>query len=160
MSIENLAKNHFTDPEKQQLDAAINTILGIIGQKTYNLSPKERSKYGKVGEQKKLLLTKVKQIHDSQPHLSSPDVDWEEFAADYASRNYAEMKYLELKSALLMILNIKIFHDRDNLIDALRDYQHAAYKNRFGSQFGYSAKVAQLRAFFPKTGKTKKKEDN
>ncbi len=159
MPIDNFGKNHFTEAEKQQLDAAISSILSIVAPKTYNLSPKERSKYGKVGEQKKLFLNKVKELHDSQPSLASPDVDWAEFDADYATRAYSEMKYLQLQSAVQMLLNIKILHDRDNLNDALRDYQHAGYKNRFGNQHGYSSKVEELKVFFPKTGKMKKKED-
>ena len=159
MPIENIGKNHFTDAEKQQLNDAVNTILEIVGPKTYNLSPKERSKYGKVGEKKKLLLNKVKQFHDSEPNLSSPDINWTEFNADYETRSYSEMKYAELKSALQMLLNIKILHDYDNHVDALRDYQHAVYKNRFGNQPGYSLKIDELKQFFPKTGKMKKKED-
>lgn len=157
MPIDNVAKNHFTDAQKQQLNDAINTILSIIEPNTYSLTPKERSKYGKVGEQKKLLLNKVKQFHDSQPNFSSPDVDWTEFEADYATRTYVEMKYLQLKSAMQMLLNMKILHDHDNHVDALRDYQYAIYKNKFGNQPGYSNKIEELKVFFPKTGKTKKK---
>lgn len=159
MPIDNLGKKHFTEAEKLQLDSSITTILNIVAPKSYNLSPKERSKYGKVGEQKKLFLNKVKELHDSQPFLASPDIDWVEFEADYATRAYSEMKYLELQSVLQMLLNIKILHDRDNLNDALRDYQHASYKNRFGNQIGFSSKVEELKVFFPKTGKTKKKDD-
>ena len=159
MPIENIGKNHFTDAEKQQLDDAIQTILDIVGPNAYNLTPKERSKYGKVGEQKKLLINKVKDFHDSQPSLDSPDVDWKEFEADYATRNYAEQLLHKLKSITHVMLGIKIFHDRDNLLDALRDYRYAGYKNRFGNQIGYSKKINELKVFFPKTGKTKKKED-
>lgn len=159
MPIDNLGKNHFTAAEKQQLDAAIASILSIVAPKTYNLSSKERTKYGKVGEQKKLLINKVKEMHDSQPSLASPDVDWSEFDADYTTRAYSEMKHLQLQSAAQMLLNIRILHDRDNFNDALRDYQHAGYKNRFGNQHGYSSKVEELKVFFPKTGKTKKKDD-
>ena len=110
-----------------------------------------------MGEQKKLLLNKVKQFNDFDPDLSSPDVNWTEFEADYATRTYVGMKYLQLKSAMQMLLNIKILHDHDNLVDALRDYQYASYKNNFGNQPGYSTKIDELKVFFPKTGKTKKK---
>ena len=156
MPIENFAKNHFTAIEKQQLNDAIATILDIVGAKTYNLTPKERSKYGKVGNQKKLLINKVKEFHDRTPDFSSPDVDWSEFEADYATRSYVESRHAQLQSAMLMLLNIKIMHDYDNHMDALRDYQHALYKNRFGNQYGYAAKIDELKVFFPKTGKKKK----
>jgi hypothetical protein len=157
MPLENLGKMHFTAAEKQQLDAATQTILEIITHKTYNLSAKERMKYGKVGEQKKLLLNAVREMHNSQPNLASPDVKWEEFEADYNTRRYAELKSLELQSAVQMLLNIKILHDRDNLIDALRDYRYASYRARFGDDPGFAAKASKLKDFFPKTGKKKKK---
>lgn len=159
MPLENIAKNHFSDTEKQQLDDAINTILNIVGANTYNLSAKERSQYGKVGDQKKLLIDKVRDIQKNQPNLCSPDVDWEEFEADYQTRNYATQKLRELASVSLMLLNIRILHDRDNHLDALRDYRYAGYKNEFGNQVGYAAKIDSLKDFFPKTGKRKKKED-
>lgn len=158
MPIENLGKNHFSDAEKTQLNDAVNTILSLIGSKTYNLSPKERSKYGKVGENKKLLINKTKQFHENQPDLQSPDVNWEEFEADYKTRYFAEQTILQLQSATQMMLNIKILHDYDNYQDTLRDYRFATYKNKFGNHVGYSSKIAALKVFFPKTGKTKKKE--
>jgi hypothetical protein len=85
-------------------------------------------------------------------------VNWEEFEADYKTRRFAEQKLLQLLSAAEMMLNIKILHDNDNYQDALRDYRFATYKNKFGNQIGYSTKIDDLKVFFPKTGKTKKKE--
>ncbi|UPT72125.1 MAG: hypothetical protein M0D53_07625 [Flavobacterium sp. JAD_PAG50586_2] len=158
MPLENLGKYHFTDAEKQQLDEAVNTILAIVTPKTYNLSPKERTRFGKVGEQKKLLLNAVKEMYDFQPELASPDIDWDEFNADYNTRKYAEMKCLDLQNIAQKFLCIKILHDRDNLADALRDYGYAAYRARFGDTAAYPLKVEKLKQFFPKTGKKKKKE--
>ena len=77
MPIENLGKNHFTAAEKTQLNDAVDTIMSLIGAKTYNLSPKERSKYGKIGDKKKLLITKTKEYHENTPALQSPDVNWQ-----------------------------------------------------------------------------------
>jgi len=159
MPIENLARNHFSEAEKQQLDEAVQTILSIISPHTYNLNAKERSQYGKVGEQKKLLINKVRHFQQSQPNLASPDVNWEEFEADYQTRTYAENKLNQLKSALLMMLSIKILHDHDNYKDALQDYRYAAYRSKFNNQVGHLTKMDSLKGFFPKTGKKKKKED-
>jgi len=157
MPLENIAKNHFFETEKQQLDDAIAIIFGVLTPKTYNLTPKERSQYGKVGDQKKLLINKTRDFLNSQPELSSPDIDWNEFEADYQTRNYLSGKLNEIASIHLMLLSNKVLHDRDNYIDVLRDYRYSCYKNKFGNQTGYSSKIDSLKVFFPKTGKKKKK---
>ena len=158
MPIENLGKNHFTAAEKTQLDDAVNAVLQLIKPKTYNLTAKERSKYGKVGDKKKLLIDKTKEYHQNMPALQSPDINWDEFEVDYATRHFAEQKILQLQSAVQMMLNIKILHDHDNYQDALRDYRFATYKNKFGNQSGYEVKINEMKVFFPKTGKKHKKE--
>ncbi|MGV9005016.1 hypothetical protein [Flavobacterium sp.] len=95
--MENFGKNHFSDAEKLQFDNAINAITTIILAKTYNLTPKERSKFGKIGEKKKLLIDKIKEYHQNVPALQSPDVDWDEFEADYTTRYFSEQKILQLQ---------------------------------------------------------------
>jgi len=160
MPLDNLAKKHFTVAEKQQLDDAIKTILNIINQHAYPLNAKERSKYGKVGDNSRLFIDKVRDINNSQPNLSSPDVDWTEFEADYQTRLYASGKISQLNSALTGFLTMRILHDHDNLNDALKDYRYSGYKSRFTNHIGagHSTKAAALKQFFPKTGKKKKKE--
>lgn len=159
MPFDNIAKKHFTDAEKLQLNEAINTITAIITANSYNLNAKERSQYGKIGDQKRLLINKVRDIKNSTPDICSPDVDWAEFEADYQTRAYAGNKISELKSVLEMLTSIRILHDHDNFNAALQDYQYATYKTKFGNQHGYSTKIDSLRVFFPKTGKRKKKEE-
>ena len=158
MPIDNFAKNHFTETEKQQLDGAITTILNIVATHTYNLTPKERSQYGKIGDQKRLFIDKVRDIQKTQTNLCSPDIDWNEFEADYQTRQYAANKLNQLESVAKLLLNIKILHDYDNFNDALLDYRYCGYKNRFGNQNGFEQKINSLKGFFPKTGKIKKKE--
>ncbi|WP_293892069.1 hypothetical protein [Flavobacterium sp.] len=158
MPLDNLAKNHFTATEKQQLDGAITTILNIVEAHTYNLTPKERSRYGKIGDQKRLFIDKVRDIQKTQTNLCSPDINWNEFEADYQTRQYAANKLNQLESVATLLLNIKILHDYDNFNDALLDYRYCGYKNRFGNQNGFEQKIISLKGFFPKTGKRKKKE--
>lgn len=124
------------------------------------MDAKERSKYGKVGDNSRLFIDKVRDIHNSQPNLSSPDVNWEEFESDYQTRRYASGKISQLNSALLGFLNIRILHDYDNNMDALRDYRYSGYKTKFADEVGagHMTKVNALKQFFPKTGKKKKKE--
>lgn len=158
MPIENLAKIHFESAQKQGINAALDQVFDLIKDITVNLTPKERSKYGKVGEQGKLLINKVKDFQEGQPSLACPDVDWVEFLEDYADRVFAEGVLGKLKSIESQFLSIKILRDHDNKTDALHDYKFAQYKNSLGTAPGYSNKIEALKPFFPKTGKLKKKE--
>jgi len=158
MPIDNLGNSHFTSEKKADIKAALAQIFELTESLAVNLTPKERSKYGKVGEKGKLLIDKVKSYHETQPNLQSPEVDWVEFEKDYQDRVFASGILSQLASLEERLLSIKILRDYDNKTDSLRDYQYAKYKNRFGSQPGFENKINQLKVFFPKTGKTKNKE--
>jgi hypothetical protein len=158
MSIDNLAKIHFAPNQKQGINDALYQIFDLIKDITVNLTAKERSKYGKVGEQGKLLINKVKDFQEGQPALANPDVDWVEFNNDYADREFAEGVLRKLKSIETQFLSIKILRDHDNKTDALHDYKFAQYKSSLSTAPGYSYKTNELKQFFPKTGKLKKKE--
>lgn len=156
MPIENLGKNHFTDEQILVVDDAFTTIMSTVLGMTENLTSIERRNLGKVGEKNKLIINKVKDYHDTQPNLQSPDVDWEEFEKDYADRRIAEGMLSKIRSLENLVMNIKILRDHDNYADALRDYKFAQYKSRFGNQSGYQFKIEDIQPLFPKTGKTKK----
>ena len=156
MPIDNLGKNHFTTQQKQDITSALAQIKSAMSALMVNLTPHERSKYGKVGEQGKLLINSVNDFHQNQPQLQSPDVDWAEFEKDYQDRQFASGILSQLQTIETEMLSIKILRDYDNRNDALLDYKYAQYKNRFANQIGYSTKVEKLKQFFPKTGKTKK----
>ena len=163
MPSENLARNHFTESQIEALDQALALVLESLTPMTVNLTPKERSKYGKVGPQKELLIDKVKDFLENQPNKASPDVDWEEFLLDYKDRKTAWQLLAKTRSIERMLMNIKILSDHDNYNAALRDYQYAQYRDRFSSGDNFATKIQEVRAFFPKTGKSaagpkKKKE--
>jgi len=155
MPIDNLGKNHFSATQKQGIKDALAQIFELTESLAVNLTPKERSKYGKVGEKGKLLIDKVKSFQETQPDLKSPEVDWEEFENDYQDRVFASGVLSQLKSLEEIVLSIKVLRDYDNKTDALLDYQYAKYKNRFSSGTGFSNKIEEIKDFFPKTGKTK-----
>lgn len=157
MPIDNLGKTHFTTLQKDGIKTALAQIFNLTDDLAVNLTSKERSQYGKVGEKGKLLIDKIRSFQETQPNLKSPEIDWNEFENDYQDRLFASAVLAQLDSLRERLLSIKILHDYDNKKDALLDYQYAKYKNRFGSQYGYSTKIEQLKDFFPKTGKTKKK---
>lgn len=158
MPIDNLAKTHFTEDQKNEINGALNHIFDVVQNHAVNLTAKERSQYGKVGEQGKLLLNKVKDFLDSNTGLESPDVDWEEFKKDYDDRAFASGVLSQLESLKTQMLSIKILRDYDNKVDALRDYKFAQYKNTLPNGGEYSVKVDKLKQFFPKTGWRKKND--
>jgi hypothetical protein len=158
MPIHNLGKKHFTEEQKTAINTALTHLFELTNELAINLTPKERSRYGKVGEKGKLLIDKIRSLKESQPELTSPEIDWDEFEKDYQDRQFSSSVLSKIESLQMRMLSIKILHDYDNNKDALLDYQHAKHKNRFSNQTGYANKIESLKNFFPKTGKTKKKE--
>ena len=157
MPIDNLGKTHFSAQQIQDVNQALDVLTEALAGMSVNLTAAEHQKYGRVKEQNKLLIDKVKNYHDNQPILQSPEVDWEEFDRDYENRRQTSQMLLKIKSIEYQLISIKILGDYDNYTDALRDYQYAKYKNRFASQHGYERKIDDMVVFFPRTGKTKKK---
>jgi hypothetical protein len=156
MPIENLGKIHFSKQQIQDINKALTTLTDTFVGMSVNLTAAEHQKYGRVKEKNKLLIDKVKNYHDNQPRLQSPEVDWKEFDLDYENRLQASQMLLKIKAIEHQLINIKILGDYDNYTDALRDYQYAKYKNRFANESGYSKKIEDMIVFFPRTGITKK----
>lgn len=147
MPFTNFDSRHFSTAEKTAINTAIATLETALGNKTANLSPEERQQYGSVNEQNKLIINKVKDYHDSQPAMSSPDVDWAEFTNDFDTRSYLQTLLHRLDSLSTGLGSAKILHDWDNYQAALTDYDYAKYK--FGtSATGYEEKVSQIGQFF------------
>nr|WP_315203945.1 hypothetical protein [uncultured Flavobacterium sp.] len=156
MPIDNLGTIHFSSKQIQDINQALIVLTDTLAGISVNLTAAERQKYGRVKEQNKLLIDKVKNYHDNQPRLQSPEVDWKEFDLDYENRLQASQMLLKIKDIEKQLLSIKILGDYDNYTDALRDYQYAKYKNRFANESGYSKKIEDMIVFFPRTGITKK----
>lgn len=157
MPIDNLGKTHFTAAEITTINQSLEQIRMVLNRMAVNLTAAERRQFSKIGEQNKLLVNKVKDYHESQPQLQSPEIDWAEFEKDYTDRTEASGMLAKMRELENLLLGIKILRDFDNYTDALRDYKYAQYKNNFANQIGYTNKIAALKVFFPKTGKTKKK---
>ena len=90
MSLNNLNNLHLTEQEVTALQQAITNLETALKPININLSPEDRTKYGRVNEQNKLFINKVHDFALTQPDLKSPDVDWEEFHKDFQSRNLYE----------------------------------------------------------------------
>ncbi len=153
MPFENLNNNHYTADEKTAVQAALSTIETTLSPKFRNLSAEERKKYGSVNEQNKLIVNKVRDYRESAPALSSPDVDWVEFQADFDSRDFIQKTISRLEGMLTNLNNNKILHDYDNYSAALTDYGYSQYKA--GTKVaGYENKVTDIAQFFSRTGTT------
>jgi hypothetical protein len=153
MPFDNLNNNHFTATEKTTVNSSLAAIETVINPKLKNLSAEERQKYGSINEQNKLIVNKVKDFRDNQPALSSPDVDWTEFIADYDTRNFLNATIIRLQEMVDGLNNNKILHDFDNYQASLTDYDYSKYKASTKTA-GYETKVNELAQFFSRTGTT------
>lgn len=86
MAITNLNNTHLTAAQLTDAQDALTQLETALQVINVNLSAEDRQKYGSINEQNKLFVNKVYDFNESQPTLSSPDVDWEEFNRDFTSR--------------------------------------------------------------------------
>jgi hypothetical protein len=151
MPFENLNNNHYTAAEKTATLTALTTLENTLSPKYRNLTPEERKRYGSINEQNKLIVNKVQDYRNNTPNLSSPDVDWVEFQADFDSRDFIQKAMLRLQNILDNLENNKILHDFDNYQAALTDYGYSQYKA--GTRVaGFENKIAEIGQFFSRTG--------
>jgi hypothetical protein len=153
MALDNLNSNHYSVAEKTAVNNSLTTIEATLSPKYKNLSPEERQRYGSINEQNKLIVNKVKDYRDSQPALSSPDVDWTEFASDFDTRNFLQATVNRIQSIIDSLGNNKILHDYDNYQAALTDYDFSKYKANTKTA-GFETKTNELAQFFNRTGTT------
>ena len=153
MPFDNLINNHFTAAEKTAATTALAALETALTSKFRNLSTDERKKYGSINEQNKLIVNKVHDYRNSQPSLSSPDVDWVEFQNDYDSREFIQSTIARLQNLMDGLDNNKILHDFDNYQASLTDYGYSQYKAGTKSP-GYETKVSEVAQFFNRTGTT------
>lgn len=163
MPFTNFDSRHFSEAEKASINSILSNLEGELEAKLANLSAEERQQYGSVNEQNKLIINKVKDFHDAQPNLSSPDVDWEEFQNDYDTRAYLQIVMQRLESLIEGLKNAKVLHDWDNYQASMDDYQFAKYKTGTNA-IGYRVKADEIAQFFTggeNTGASpQKKADN
>lgn len=152
--MKDIIKSQFTTADRTAIEELINDLETACAGKTASIAENERSRYGSVNEQNKLVVNKARDYHQNQPALSTPDVDWTEFESDYEARLFLENCIKRLKALIYMLEGTKIIHDYDNFQDALQDYSYAQYKKGTGAD-GYAAKVEEFKQFFLRTPKTK-----
>jgi hypothetical protein len=147
----NFENRHFSTEEKTQVLNALAALQQALSGKLAVLTPEERQQYGSVNEQNKLIINKVKDFRDSNPALSSPEIDWEEFNKDYESRGFLQSLTASLSEITRGLENGKVMHDWDNYQASLIDYQYVKYRNDSGSP-GFHTKSEELKQFFNRAG--------
>src|SRR6218665_1751819 len=128
MPIDNLGRLHLTAAQKTTISTSLAAIEAVLLTVTQNLSNDERQRYGSVNETNKLLVNKSRDFYQTQPGLSSPDVDWIEYELDFQDRSFSDTTEQRMLSALRMLTDFKIVHDFDNYQAALTDYDYSKYK--------------------------------
>lgn len=146
-TLKNLIHTHLSSEEVEAVENALNQLENAVSDKLTHLSAEERRKYGSISEQNKLFVNKVYDYAEMQSKLRSPDVDWDEFGKDFASRAFLERVIARLENILNGINNSKILHDHDNYQASLDDYNYTCYKQNTAA-VGYETKFNDLRQFF------------
>ena len=149
MGLTNLNSTHLSSEKITAAQDAITALETALAEITANLSAEDRKRYGSINEQNKLFVNKVYDYNSSQPSLSSPEVDWDEFNRDHSSRNNMEMMISKLESIITRLKNAKTLHDYDNYQSALLDYSYTSYKTGASSP-GFENKHKDLKQFFVK----------
>lgn len=149
MGLTNLNSTHLSGAKITAAQDSITALETALAEITINLSPDDRKRYGSINEQNKLFVNKVHDYNQSQPGLSSPEVDWDEFNKDHSSRNAMEALISRLESIITRLNNAKTLHDFDNYQSALVDYSYATYKAGTASP-GFEDKYKDLKQFFMK----------
>ncbi len=157
--ISNLNNKHLNDEQVQAVKNALVNLEESLSSINVNLTPDERNKYGRVNEQNKLFINKVHQFATEQPNLRSFDVNYEEFFADYQSREMLETLINRLESLVTRAKNAKILHDYDNYQDALNDYAFTTYRAGTNA-VGFEDKYKELKQFFANRGKRNNENQN
>ncbi len=152
-TLKNLISTHLSAEQVESVNTALAALETALADKVSNLSSDERRKYGSISEQNKLFVNKVNDYANGQTALRSPDVDWDEFAKDFSSRNVLEGTIARLQNLLTGINNAKTLHDYDNYQAALDDYAYTSYKTGTSAP-GYEAKRNELKQFFSRTRRT------
>lgn len=149
MPISNLNNTHLDAANITAAQDALTQLEAALNVLNVNLTADDRRKYGSINEQNKLLVNKVFDYANAQPGLRSPEVDWDEFTKDHASRQAIEGIAARLEALATKLENAKVLHDYDNYQAALTDYAYTNYKAGSATP-GYEVKQTDLKQFFTK----------
>lgn len=149
MALTNLNNIHLAEATLADANNALTDLeTTLVGINT-SLTAEDRQRYGSINEQNKLFVNKVFDFNQSQPALSTTQVDWIEFNNDYSSRLNLEKMIARLENLTTKLKNAKTLHDFDNFQAALVDYAYTNFMAGTGAA-GYETKQNELKQFFTK----------
>jgi hypothetical protein len=149
MSLTNLNNTHLDSAKVSQIQTLIAQLETELADIDITLTPRDRQKYGRINEQNKLFVNKVRDFHKNNPELSAPQCDWEEFDRDFDSRAFCESCIEKFDQFSTLLKNAKTLHDYDNYQSALVDYAYTHFMAGTGAA-GFETKMDELKQFFTK----------
>lgn len=150
MPFQDMINLHFTPAEAAQFNTLVDQIENLLQSRLRNLSQEENVRIGVISEKNKLFVNKVRDYRINQPNLSSPEVDWVEFEADYFDRGFLENGALRLEALAKTMTETRRLHDYDNYQNGSIDYGYTKYRNSTQAGAGYDSKEAEYAQFFEK----------
>ncbi|WP_281987631.1 hypothetical protein [Aquimarina aggregata] len=153
MALENLISVTFTQDELNQLTQGIRIIREVLSGKTINLTAEQRSQYGRIANQNKLIVDKAKNYMEQYPDWIPRFLDKEEFDRDYTSRQQIESHVQQLENLSQQLVDTKTLLDHDNYTNSLSFYRmmrFLAKENEPGAKTVYN----DMKVLFNKTSTT------
>ncbi len=148
MAYQDVIQNHFTPAELAAISVKMDELWALLNPKVVNLTEQENERYGSINEKNKGIVNKANDYNNSQPGLSSPDVDWVEYQKDFFDRSALESIELRLQGFARACDETKRAHDYDNYQNALIDKDYTDYKAKTGGGVLYETKAAEYKQFF------------
>ena len=149
MALTNLNNTHLPQATVNDVNEFLTVIENALAIINTTLTAEDRQRYGSINEQNKLFVNKVFDFNNSQPALSTAQVDWTEFNNDYNSRLNLEKMIARLENLTTKLKNAKTLHDFDNFQAALVDYAYTNFMAGTGAA-GFETKQTELKQFFTK----------
>ncbi|MBQ4820609.1 hypothetical protein [Aquimarina sp. MMG016] len=141
MSLKNLINVSFTEEEVTALTGHLTGIEQILEGKTVNLTAEERTKYGRIANQNKLLVDKAKNYMKQHPDWIPSFLDKDRFDRDYVTRGQVEEMIQLLENYTQQLVDTKTLLDHDNYSNALsfhRKIRFLAEEDEPGSKTVYN----------------------
>ncbi|MBQ4822003.1 hypothetical protein [Aquimarina sp. MMG016] len=127
MSLNNLINVSFTEEEVTALTGHLAGIKQTLNGKMVNLTGEERTKYGRIANQNKLIVAKAKSYMKQHPDWIPGFLDKERFDRDYITREQMEEMIQLLENYTQQLIDTKTLLDHDNYTNALSFHRKVRY---------------------------------
>jgi len=141
MALENLISLALTPAELTAIDNAITIIETTLAGKVVNLTPEERSQYGRISNRTENWIDKVKGYVGTTPALVPPYIDTTEYSKDYQARQDLKPRLTRLASVFESLDDTQKLISSDlwhNSIAFYRNLKIASQQNVPGSTAIYN----------------------